>query len=69
MTIDGSRNDAYGECELYGAHIAQVDFQLKVLENYLKFQIFQIDSLAENFCLLDYAHTAVRKKRPIYVNN
>merc|ERR1712203_1339267 len=35
-----SWNDAYGECELYGAHIAQ------------------IDSLAENFCLLDYAHTA-----------
>merc|ERR1712218_352303 len=33
-------NDAYGECMLYGAHIAQ------------------IDSLAENFCLLDYAHTA-----------
>ena len=37
---------------------------VKVLENYLKFQLFQIDSLAENFCLLDYAHTAVQK-RPI----
>merc|ERR1711997_326193 len=35
-----SWNDAYGECELYGGHIAQ------------------IDSLPENFCLLDYAHTA-----------
>merc|ERR1719479_541744 len=34
-----SWDDAYGECGLYGAHIAQ------------------IDSLAENFCLLDYAHT------------
>merc|ERR1712192_346868 len=33
-------NDAYGECELYGGHLAQ------------------IDSLPENFCLLDYAHTA-----------
>ena len=37
---------------------------IKVLEDYLKFQLFQIDSLAENFCLLDYAHTAVHK-RPI----
>merc|ERR1712192_302694 len=35
-----SWNDAYGECELYGGHLAQ------------------IDSLPENFCLLDYAHTA-----------
>ena len=26
LTINGFRNDAYGECELYGAHIAQVDF-------------------------------------------
>merc|ERR1711971_1356057 len=33
-------NDAYGECELYGGHLAQ------------------IDGLPENFCLLDYAHTA-----------
>ena len=27
LTINGFRNDAYGECELYGAHIAQVDFR------------------------------------------
>merc|ERR1712109_28884 len=33
-----SWDDAYGECELYGAHL------------------WQIDNLAENFCLLDYAH-------------
>merc|ERR1712192_231437 len=33
-------NEAYGECELFGGHLAQ------------------IDSLPENFCLLDYAHTA-----------
>merc|ERR1712210_76702 len=33
------RENAYGECELYGAHIAQ------------------IDNLAENFCLLGFAHT------------
>jgi len=32
------RNDAYGECELYGGHLVQ------------------IDGLAENFCLLKYAH-------------
>ena len=63
LTINGSRNDAYGECELYGAHIAQVDFH-KTFGRFLKFDIFQIDSLAENFCLLDYAHTAVQK-RPI----
>merc|ERR1712192_44229 len=31
-------NDAYGECELYGGHLVQ------------------IDGLAENFCLLKYAH-------------
>merc|ERR1711962_710668 len=31
-------NDAYGECELYGSHLVQ------------------IDGLAENFCLLKYAH-------------
>merc|ERR1719153_349316 len=34
-----SWDDAYGECELYGAHL------------------WQIDNLAENFCLLDYSHT------------
>jgi len=32
-------DSAFGECELYGSHLAQ------------------IDTLAENFCLLDYAHT------------
>merc|ERR1711962_41204 len=32
-------NDAYGECELYGSHLVQ------------------IDNLAENFCLLEYAHS------------
>merc|ERR1712203_501065 len=31
-------NGAYGECELYGGHLVQ------------------IDGLAENFCLLKYAH-------------
>jgi len=31
-------SDAYGECELYGGHL------------------LQIDGLAENFCLLKYAH-------------
>merc|ERR1711936_1187115 len=34
-----SWDDAYGQCELYDAHL------------------WQIDNLAENFCLLDYAHT------------
>merc|ERR1712013_27579 len=34
-----SWDDAYGECELYGGHL------------------WQIDNLAENFCLLDYSHT------------
>ena len=34
---------------------------IKVLEDYLKFQLFQIDSLAENFCLLEYAHIEVKK--------
>merc|ERR1711990_152250 len=34
-----SWNDAYGECELYGGYIAQ------------------IEGFAENFCLLEYAHT------------
>merc|ERR1719204_2165155 len=34
-----SWDDAYGQCELYDAHL------------------LQIDNLAENFCLLDYAHT------------
>merc|ERR1712210_29185 len=34
-----SWESSYGECELYGSHIAQ------------------IDNLAENFCLLEYAHT------------
>jgi len=33
-----SWDGAFGECELYGAHL------------------WQIDDLAENFCLLDYAH-------------
>ena len=33
----------------------------------LKFYLymFQIDSLAENFCLLDYGHTVVDKKEEI----
>merc|ERR1719153_733925 len=34
-----SWDDAYGQCELYDAHL------------------WQIDNLAENFCLLDYSHT------------
>merc|ERR1711962_867786 len=34
-----SWDDAFGQCELYDAHL------------------WQIDNLAENFCLLDYAHT------------
>merc|ERR1712047_187143 len=33
-----SWDDAFGQCELYYAHL------------------WQIDNLAENFCLLDYAH-------------
>merc|ERR1712047_140567 len=33
-----SWDDAYGQCELYDAHL------------------WQIDNLAENFCLLDYSH-------------
>ena len=72
------RNDAYGECELYGGHLAQVYFYLGFViillikdwlssHNCLKINQFQIDSLPENFCLLDYAHTAVRnKKRKIF---
>merc|ERR1719153_12122 len=34
-----SWDDAFGQCELYDAHL------------------WQIDNLAENFCLLDYSHT------------
>ena len=78
-TLDIFRNDAYGECELYGAHIVQVRLHKRIQLrlacwqvweiaylisslsfDHLKFQHFQIDGLAESFCLLDYAHTAVR---------
>ena len=60
------RSDAYGECELYGSHLVQVHLQMlwkPFITFYFNFKLFfilkQIDGLAENFCLLKYAHAEV----------
>ena len=46
-------------CELFGGHLAQVDNIFPFVQF---FDLFQIDSLAENFCLLENAHKMVHHK-------
>ena len=52
------RSDAADNCELYGGFLAQVYFKLLSKNSGRTFP-FQIDSMEENFCLLEYINSLV----------